>query len=84
MSKIVGFKVLLARNKLPMCRQELGITHPHIQLKYLVHSTNLFVRLHDQGIITTLKSYHTHRTFYTMLDANEETFVKVNAGNSTA
>ena len=73
MSKIVGFKVLLARIKFPSCPQELDIIHPHIQLKYLLHSTNSFVRMHDQGIITTVKSYHTHRTFHTTLDANEET-----------
>lgn len=73
MSKTVGFKVLLALNKFHRCPQELDITHPHIQLKYLLHSTNSFVRVHDQEIITTFKSYHTHRTFCTVLDANEET-----------
>ena len=77
MSKIVGFKVLLALKKFPKCRQELDITHPHIQVKYLLHSTNSFVRMHDQGIIATVKSYHTHRTFYSMLDANEESLLSV-------
>jgi hypothetical protein len=75
MSKIVGFKVLLVLNKFSRCPQELDITHPHIQVKYLLHSTDPFVRMHYQGIITTVKSYHTHRTFYTMLDAKEETLL---------
>jgi len=33
--------------------------------------------MHDQGIITTVKNYHIHRLFYTMLDANEETLLSV-------
>lgn len=77
MFKIVEFKVLLALNKFPRCPPELDITHPHIQVKYLLHSTNSLVRMHDQGIITNFRSYHTHRTFYTMLGANEETLLSV-------
>ena len=77
MSRIVGFKVLLALNKFSRCPQEHDITHPNIPVKYMLHSTNSFVRMHDQGIITTFKSYHTLRTFYTMLDANEETLLSV-------
>jgi hypothetical protein len=77
MSKIVGFEVLLALNKFPKCPQELVITHPHIRVKYLLHGTNSFLRMHDQGIITNVKSYHTHRAFYTILDANEETLLSV-------
>jgi len=61
MSKIVGFKVILALNKFPICPQELDITHPHIQVKYLLHSTNSFVLMHNQGIITmvTLTAHST-------------------------
>lgn len=74
--KSIEFRVLLVHHNAPGHLQVLGMAHPNIQYPISTVTTAHLQPL-NQAIVTTFQSYYNRPTFHFILDAGEESAVKV-------
>uniref|UniRef100_UPI00358F1F1B tigger transposable element-derived protein 1-like n=1 Tax=Myxine glutinosa TaxID=7769 RepID=UPI00358F1F1B len=69
--KNLAFKVLLLLNNASGHPANLDVAHPNIEVIFMPPNTTSLIQPHDQGVISTYKTYYTRRTFRRILDAME-------------
>uniref|UniRef100_UPI00358FC47C tigger transposable element-derived protein 1-like n=1 Tax=Myxine glutinosa TaxID=7769 RepID=UPI00358FC47C len=69
--KNLAFKVLLLLDNVPSHPVNLDVAHPNVEVIFLPPNTTSLIQPLDHGVISTFKTYYTHRTFHRILDAIE-------------